>query len=315
MARSQSDSDVTMIGQTPATRELLRRLDLDVRMKLDGLLHGDYRGLVPGHGSELGETREYEPGDDVRRIDWNVTARLQETHVRETIADRELETSIVVDLSPSIDFGTAQREKRDLVLSAVGAIGMLTARVGNRVGALVMSPDRSAYIPPAQGRQHLMAILHRVADAPRAESGTADLADGLHRIGRHAVRRGLVVVVSDFIAPDGWQQGIARLATRHDVLAVEVVDPRELELPNVGLVTLTDPETGVQRDIPTHKASVRKQYAEAAAAQRASIETDLRRAGAAHVQLRTDRDWILDLANFIVRRRKRHDGASKPVTA
>ena len=167
MARSQSDSDVTMIGQTPATRELLRRLDLDVRMKLDGLLHGDYRGLVPGHGSELGETREYEPGDDVRQIDWNVTARLQETHVRETIADRELETSIVVDLSPSIDFGTAQREKRDLVLSAVGAIGMLTARVGNRVGALVMSPDRSAYIPPAQGRQHLMAILHRVADAPR----------------------------------------------------------------------------------------------------------------------------------------------------
>lgn len=307
-----TDADVTMIGQTPATRELLRRLDLDIRMKLDGLLHGDYRGLVPGHGSELGETREYEPGDDVRRIDWNVTARLQETHVRETIADRELETSIVVDLSPSIDFGTAQREKRDLVLSAVGAIGMLTARVGNRVGALIMTPERTSFIPPAQGRQHLMALLHRVAESPRAESGTGDLGAALHRIGRHAVRRGLVVVVSDFIAPDGWQQAMARLATRHDVLAVEVVDPRELELPNVGLVTLTDPETGLQRDIPTNKASVRRHYAEAAAAQRARIEADLRQAGAAHVQLRTDRDWILDLANFIVRRRKRHDGARKP---
>jgi uncharacterized protein (DUF58 family) len=123
------------IGDTPSTRELLRRLDLDVRMRLDGLLHGDYRGLIPGHGSELGETREYAPGDDVRRIDWNVTARLQKTYVRETIADRELETHFLIDLSPSLDFGTTQQEKRDLVFSVVAALGMLTARVGNRIGA------------------------------------------------------------------------------------------------------------------------------------------------------------------------------------
>ena len=309
-----SPSPGAMIGQTPATRELLRRLELDVRMKLDGLLHGDYRGLVPGHGAELGETREYEPGDDVRRIDWNVSARTQEVYVRETIADRELETHILVDLSPSIDFGTTQQEKRDLVLAGVGAIGMLTARVGNRLGAFIMSPGHDSYIPPAQGRQHLMAILHRVAEAPRATAGGVDLGDALHRLGRHASRRGLVVVVSDFIASDGWQSAIARLATRHEVVAVEVLDPRELELPDVGLVTLTDPETGAQLDVPTHKASVRRHYADAAAHQRAQIENALRQSGAAHLQLRTDRDWILDLARFIVRRRKRHDGARKPMS-
>ncbi|MGI9621550.1 MAG: DUF58 domain-containing protein [Acidimicrobiales bacterium] len=303
---------VPSIGQTPATRELLRRLDLDVRMKLDGLLHGDYRGLVPGHGSELGETRDYAPGDDVRRIDWNVTARMQATHVRETIADRELETHALVDLSPSVDFGTTQQEKRDLVLAAVAAIGLLTARVGNRFGAHIIGPDTAVSIPPAQGRAHLMAILHRLADAPRGSSGSVDLARGLHRLAGQARRRGLIVVVSDFIAPDGWQQRLARLSTRHDVLAVEVVDPRELEIPDVGLVVLTDPETGVQREVATNRSSVRKRYAEAAKDQRDHIAAGLRDAGVSHLQLRTDRDWILDLAQFMVGRRKRHDGAAKP---
>jgi uncharacterized protein (DUF58 family) len=295
------------IGQTPATRELLRRLDLDVRMKLDGLLHGDYRGLIPGHGSDLGETRSYLPGDDVRRIDWNVTARLQETHVRETVADRELETHIVVDLSPSLDFGTTHQEKRDLVLSIVGAIGMLTGRVGNRFGAMILSPDGVMSVPAAQGRPHLMGILHRVATAPRAAGGSADLGEALHRLAGHARRRGLVVVVSDFITPDGWQRPMARLGARHDLLAVEILDPRELELPNVGLVTMTDPETGAQREVATHKASVRRHYAEAAAAQRMQIASDLTTAGAGHLQLRTDRDWILDLAKFVIQRRKRND--------
>jgi uncharacterized protein (DUF58 family) len=305
------DATPPAIGQTPATRELLRRLDLDVRMKLDGLLHGDYRGLVPGHGSELGETREYAPGDDVRRIDWNVTARMQSTHVRETIADRELETHMLIDLSPSLDFGTTQQEKRDLLLSIVGAIGMLTARVGNRIGATILGPGTAAVIPAKQGRPHLMGILHRVATAPRATSGSADLGRGLEQLGGQARRRGLVVVVSDFITPDGWQRPMARLGTRHDLVAVEVIDPRELELPDVGLVTLTDPETGAQREVATHRASVRRQYAEAAADQRRRIADDIRTAGAGHLILRTDRDWILDLAQFALARRKHHDTPTK----
>ncbi len=304
-----ADLSPPAIGQTQATRELLRRLDLDVRMKLDGLLHGDYRGLVPGHGSELGETRVYEPGDDVRRIDWNVTARMFEPHVRESIADRELETHLLIDLSASLDFGTTQQEKRDLALSIVGAIGMLTARVGNRLGASILTPEGVTTIPAKQGRPHLMGILHRVANTPRSEGGSADLGLGLHRVAKQAQRRGLVVVVSDFLTSEGWQLPMGRLGARHDLLAVEVLDPRELELPNVGLVTLTDPETGAQRDVPTHKASVREAYAEAAADQRTRIAADLRQAGAGHLRLRTDGDWILDLARFVVQRRKRHETA------
>ncbi len=293
------------MGDTGSTRELLRRLDLDIRMKLDGLLHGDYRGLVPGHGSELGETREYQPGDDVRRIDWNVTARVQETHVRETIADRELETNLLIDLSPSLDFGTARQEKRDLVVASVAAIGLLTARVGNRLGASVLTPEGFTTIPPAQGRAHLMAILHRLNDTPRSDGGTVDMAVGLERIGSIARRRGLVVVVSDFLDSGPWQRPLARLATRHEVVAVEVLDPRELSLPNVGVITLTDPETGGQREVQTGKASVRKAYAEAAAQQRVDIADHLRKSGVGHVQLRTDEDWLMALAKFIINRRKR----------
>jgi uncharacterized protein (DUF58 family) len=156
-----------------------------------------------------------------------------------------------------------------------------------------------------------MMILHRLADAPRAPEGAADLAKGLHRLATQARRRGLIVVVSDFIAPDGWQKPMGRLGARHDLLAVEVVDPRELELPNVGLVTLTDPETGNQREVATNKASVRRAYAEAASAQRSDIDAALRKSGAGHLQLRTDRDWLFDLASFVITRRKRHDLAKR----
>lgn len=310
-----NDRLASVAGDSPATRELLRRLQLDVRMRLDGLLHGDYRGLVPGHGSELGEAREYEPGDDVRRIDWNVTARMHATHVRETIADRELESHLLVDLSPSLDFGTVVQEKRDLALSAVAAIGTLTNRVGNRLGAVIIHAGGHQTVPAAQGRVHLLGILHRIATTPRGETGSVDLAAGLHRLGTQARRRGLVVVVSDFLAPDGWQRPLGRLGARHDLLAVELVDPRELELPDVGTIVLTDPETGAQREVATHKASVRRRFAEAAAEQRARIATDLAQAGAAHLQLRTDGDWLLDIARFVGSRRKRHTAAKRPVGA
>ena len=162
--------------------EVLRRLDLAVAHKIDGLLHGEYQGLVPGHGSELGETRAYAPGDDVRRIDWNVTARTRTPYVRDTIADRELETWALVDLGPSMDFGTAHCEKRDLAVSAAAAIGFLTARTGNRFGALLATPDDVEVIPARGGRNHLMATLHRLVTAPRAESGTVDLGAAIEEI-------------------------------------------------------------------------------------------------------------------------------------
>jgi uncharacterized protein (DUF58 family) len=285
---------------------VLRRLELAVNRKLDGLLQGDYRGLIPGLGSELGETRAYQAGDDVRRIDWNVTARMPEPHVRETISDRELETWVCVDQSASLDFGTTTMEKRDLALAAVGAVGLLTAKIGNRFGAVIVRQDGVSQLPARQGRDHLMAVLHRLHTAPRADgSGEVDLAKGIRRLGSPQHRRGLAVVVSDLLAPDGWQREIQRVAQRHDVLVVEVIDPRELELPDVGMLSLVDPETGRLREVRTRDAKLRRRYAEAAREQREEHARFVRDAGADHLVLRTDRDWLFDLVRFVALRRKR----------
>lgn len=299
-----------MTGRTPPSanpdeHEVLRRLQLDVTRRLDGLLHGDYGGLVPGQGSELGETRLYSPGDDVRRIDWNVTARSLDTHVRTTIVDRELETRLVVDLSPSVDFGTASLEKRDLVLSAAGAIGFLTARVGNRLGGMLLHPDGNVVVPARQGRLHLIALLRRIQTLARAGSGTTDLASALRQLGTTSTRRGLIVIISDFLDSGDWTHELRRLGTRHDIVAIEVLDPRELALPNVGIVEFVDPESGARREVDTRKAKTRDAYAQAATEQRNRIARSLRKANVDHLQLRTDRDWLLDLTQFVVLRRER----------
>jgi uncharacterized protein (DUF58 family) len=300
------------VSREPA--EVLRRLELTVTRRLDGLLQGDYRGLVPGHGSEPGEARAYVPGDDVRRIDWNVTARMRETHVRETIADRELETWLLVDQSASLDFGTAEREKRELVVEAASAIGFVTARGGNRLGAVLLRPGGNPVtVPPRAGRMHLLAVLHQLLTAPRAEgAGDTDLASGIQRIGASMARRGLAVVISDFLGASSWEMPLRLLGVRHEVIVVEVIDPRELELPDVGLLQLVDPETGRMREVQTSDAGLRARYAAAAAEQRGAIAAALRRAGAAHLVLRTDRDWLRDLVAFMVMRRKLATGAAPP---
>ncbi|MFT7600850.1 MAG: hypothetical protein ACI8TP_003798 [Acidimicrobiales bacterium] len=288
------------------TREILRRLELDITRRLDGLLRGDHRGLVPGHGSELGETRQYAPGDDVRRMDWNVTARLQSPHIRETIAERELETWLVIDRSARLDFGTAGCEKRDLVLAAAGAAGFLTSRDGNRIGALIVGRPEPLIIPARGSRRHLLHILHSIAESPRIDGGGAtDLARAVERAGTLAKRRGLMVIISDFHVEPGWISQVRGAATKHDVLAIEVVDPSELELPNVGLLTVVDPATGEERDIPTHKPKVRRLYADAAASRRHTLATELHSARVDHLTLRTDQPWLDDLVMFLGRRKER----------
>jgi uncharacterized protein (DUF58 family) len=285
---------------------VLRRLDIVVRRRLDGLLHGEYMGLVPGHGSEAGETRMYMPGDDVRRIDWNVSARMTDPHVRETIADRELECWIVADDSPSLDFGTAFCEKRDLAISAAAAVGFLTHRTGNRIGAALVGPDGVEIVPARGGKDHLLAVLHRLIAAPRFDSGRTDLGAALLKVAGIARRRGLVVVVSDFLQPpETWQQRLAQIAVRHETLCIEVVDPREVELPSVGVLAMVDPRSGEVLEIQTANPKVRERYAEAAAAQRGAIAEAIRSAGADHLQLRTDRDWLLDIVHFVARRKDR----------
>jgi uncharacterized protein (DUF58 family) len=293
-------------AKVESTHEVLRRLELTITRKLDGLLQGDYRGLVPGHGSDLGETREYQPGDDTRRIDWNVTARMQVPHVRETIADRELETWMLVDQSASLDFGTADCEKRDLAVNGAASVGFLTARSGNRLGAILLRPGEGPLVVPARsGRVHLQALLHRVITAPRLDgAGPTDLATGIERLGATMRRRGLAVVISDWLDPTDWTMPLRRLAVRHDVLAIEVVDPRELTLSDVGMLHVVDPETGDVREIQTSDAGLRERYAAAAKQQRDDISQAIRSAGGHHLVLRTDEDWLRALVRFVMLRRQ-----------
>ncbi|MBW3580000.1 MAG: DUF58 domain-containing protein [Actinobacteria bacterium] len=299
-------------GRT-GTSELLRRLEVVITRRLDGVLQGDYRGVLPGPGSEAGEARVYQPGDDVRLIDWNVTARTGAAHVRMPIADRELSTWAVVDLSASLDFGTASCEKRDLAVAAVAAFGHLTARGGNRFGVVLVQSASAVSMPARSGRHHLLATLHRVAAAPRGDGGgPTDLGAALRLCGRVARRRGLVVVVSDFVGLPGWERPLRSLTARHDVVAVEVLDPRELELPDVGMLALVDPETGQRLEVQTANPKLRARYAEAAAGQREEHRRALRAAGADHLVLRTDRDWLGDLVGFVDRRRRRHAAAAIP---
>jgi uncharacterized protein (DUF58 family) len=297
---------------------VLRQLELLVSRRLDGLLQGDFQGLVPGGGSEAGDGRVYRPGDDVRRMDWNLTARTTVPHVRETIIDRELETWLFVDGSASLNFGTAGCEKRDLALFAAAAVGFLTARQGNRVGTVLTTADGTITRPPRSGRTQLLARLHELAayrapDASAARRPTTDLASAVEITSRVARRRGLVVVVSDFLEPQNWERPLRGLASRHDVLAVEVLDPRELEIPPVGLLMLVDPETGRRVEVQTGSAKLRARFAAAAADQRAGIAAAIRRAGVEHLQLRTDRDWLRDLVRFVVARRRRRAGRPLPV--
>ncbi len=296
------------------TEQVLRQLELQITRRLDGLLQGDYQGLLPGPGSEPGESRPYRPGDDVRRMDWSLTARTTVPHVTDEVADRELEAWVVVDGSASLDFGTARCEKRDLAVAAVAAVGFLTARIGNRLGAVVIGPEGARRIPARTGRTALYALLHELVTRPRAPegAGAADLAAGIRQLVQPPRRRGLAVVVSDFLAPSGWDAPLRALALRHQVLAVEVVDPRELELPSVGFLTLVDPETGRRLDVPTGKPRLRERYAAAAAAERAAIAAAIRRAGAAHLVLRTDRDWIRDIVGFVLSNRQRRGGFATP---
>jgi uncharacterized protein (DUF58 family) len=281
----------------------LGKLQLLVTRKLDGLLQGDYLGLLPGPGSEAGESREYRAGDDVRRMDWPVTARTTIAHVRQTVADRELETWMAVDLSASLDFGTGRCLKRDLAVAAAAAVSHLTVRGGNRIGAVVGTGDQLQRMPARSGRKEAQALLRTVAAIP-VRPGRSDLGGLIDALNRPPRRRGLAVVISDFmVAPAQWQRPLRKLGVRHDLLAIEIVDPRELELGDAGVMEFVDPETGRLHEVHTGDPALRHRYAAAAAAQRAAIASALRGAGAAHLRLRTDRDWLLDIVRFVAAQR------------
>ncbi|MBY6366177.1 DUF58 domain-containing protein [Rhodococcoides corynebacterioides] len=289
--------------EDPRLTSALRTLELTVRRRLDGVLHGDHLGLIPGPGSEPGDAREYQPGDDVRQMDWSVTARTTQPHVRQSVADRELETWLAIDLSASLDFGTAGCEKRDLVVAASAAIAHLTSGGGNRLGAVISTGDRVVRVPARGGRAHVQSLLKTVATTPHAADGTrGDLAGVVDSLRRPERRRGLAVVVSDFLGSTEWERPLRAIAARHDVLAVEVLDPRDLELPDVGDVVLHDPETGRTREFSV-TPQLRADFARAADDHRRRVEKILRGCNAPRLTLRTDGDWIADVVRFVSRRR------------
>lgn len=287
-------------------------LDLQVRRRLDGMLQGDHAGVRLGAGSEPEEVVRYRPGeDDVRRIDWNVTARTGEPHVWRTRAQHELDTWVLVDETPSMDFGTALVEKRDLAVWVTATVGLLTDGPGNRMGLARMTADGMRWRTPLPGRVGARRSLHEARRPARADRGGGpSLSAALTALARRQRRPGLRVVVSDFLEPDGrtgrpfpWEQALRRVAARHDLLVVEVIDPRELDLPDLGMLVLTDPETGRRREVWT-SPELRRRYAETAAAHRAAVSEAVVATGAGHVLLRTDTDWVRDLARFVVGRRR-----------
>jgi uncharacterized protein (DUF58 family) len=292
----------------------LRRLELTIVRKLDGFLHGEHLGILPGPGTELAEARLYRPGeDDVRRMDWAVTARTTEPHVRDVISDRELETWALVDLSGSMDFGTTDLEKRDLAIAAVATIGYLTMKMGDRFGGFVLRSGQMSRWPARSGRMALHAFLRSLFDTPRNTDGAvSDLTSAMEQMARANPRRGLRLVVSDFLdgvltddsQPLPWERAMKRLSLRHQVLAVTVSDPMEQAIPNVGVLLVTDPETGESREIDTGSRRTREQFTAVAAAHRERVSSTLRRCGAAHLELSTSRDWVMDIARFALTYRR-----------
>jgi uncharacterized protein (DUF58 family) len=294
---------VTTPSQLP-----IDRLELTVMHRLDGLLSGDYGGLFPGHGSERGEARPYVPGDDPRHIDWAVTARNHEPHVRDMISDHELDVWIVLDSSSSLGFGTGLTTKHEIAWWVAGAFGLLASTGGNRGGAVRTTPavgEKRPRVFPAQGGSaHTAAVLSGLRTEP-IDGDAGDLAGAMDMVSRAARRRGMVVVISDFLGDNGWERPLRRLASRHEVVAVEVLDPREVEIPDVGLVAVVDPETGQRRLLDTADGDVREAYARLSQSRRSEVADAFKRAGADHLVLVTDRDWVLDFVRFVSTRKSR----------
>jgi len=285
---------------------LLRRLEWTVIRRLDGLLHGDYRTLFRGFGLDLADLREYQYHDDVRHIDWNVTARLQTPYVREYNEDREVTAWFLIDLSPSVDFGSHQVKKRAIAVEFVAVLARLLTRHGNKVGALFYGDELDTVIPARSGRMHVLHLVHRMLARPeRTQSAPTDLAVFLKSAFQIMRRRSLVFILSDFISAGGWDEPLAHIAQRHEPIAVRLYDPLEMELPDLGLVVVQDAETGEQLFVDTHDRGFRRRFAEAAREREQALREAFRSAGVDALELATDGDLADAIMRFADLRKRR----------
>ena len=307
---------------------LLKRLEWTVIRRLDGLLQGDYRTLLRGAGLDFADLREYQHHDDVRHIDWNVTARLNTPHVRVFTEDREMAAWFLLDLTPSVDFGSGQQRKRDVLTQFVAVLSRLLTRHGNRVGALLYSGGDTldAFIPARSGRRHVLEMMHAMAvdrseargQAQGERSRNANTETHLRHLLQSAAalvrRRSTVFVVSDFISEPGWERALGQLAQRHEVVAVRLIDPLELDLPDLGLVTIRDAETGEQLLVDTADGGFRKRFARIAAQREADLQQGFVQAGVDVLELSTDDDLVQALTRFTDLRKSRSRMAAGSVS-
>ncbi len=292
--------------QQRSPEAVLRRLEWTVMRRLDGLLQGDYRTLFRGFGLDLADLREYQYGDDVRHIDWNVTARLQTPYVREYHEDREVTAWFLLDLSASVDFGSGEVRKRNVAADFVAVLARILTRHGNKVGALLYGEDVDTMLPARSGRRHVLSMLHAMLARPAPKRNQPTDLGELLASGAHLMRRrSLVFVVSDFISVPGWQERLGQLAQRHEVVAVRLHDPLEASLPDIGMLVVQDAETGEQVFVDTHDRGFRKRFAEAAQRRESELRAAFRKAGVDALELSTEDDLMDAIRRFADMRKRR----------
>jgi uncharacterized protein (DUF58 family) len=292
---------------------ILQRLDWQVIRRLDGLLQGDYRSLFYGYGVDFADLREYRPEDDIRHIDWNVTARMNTPYIRQYVEDREITAWFLLDLSPSVDFGTVQSLKRTVLIDFVATLARLLTRHGNRVGAMFYDGRSERRIertiPARGGRIQVLRLVNDLLKQPQLPHAPFTNLTPLIEGGLHAIkRRSLVFILSDFISAPGWERPLALLNRRHEVLAVRLWDPREVELPDIGPVVMEDAETGEQLYVDTHDRRFRARFEEAARKREATLSEAFKQAGVDVLSLSTEQDLVRAIVRFAASQRQRRGG-------
>src|SRR5262245_37089574 len=285
---------------------ILQRLDWHVIRRLDGLLQGDYRTLFYGYGVDFADLREYQPEDDVRYIDWNVTARMNTPYVRQYVEDREITAWFLLDLSPSVDFGTVQSLKRTVLIDFVTTLARLLTRHGNRVGAVFYGSRVERTIPARGGRIQVLRLINDLLKQPQLPKAPFTSLAPLIEAGLHTIkRRSLIFVISDFISAPGWERPLNLLSQRHEVLVVRLWDPREVELPDIGPIVMEDAETGEQLYVDRHDKKFRRRFYEAARQREAALSEAFKRAGVDALSLSTEDDLVKAIVGFAKRRQQR----------
>lgn len=290
-------------ARTP--ERILHRLDWQIIRRLDGMLQGDYRSLFRGFGVDFADLREYQPEDDIRYIDWNVSARMDTPYVRQYMEDREIIAWFLLDLTPSVDFGAMENQKREVLIDFVGVLSRLLTRHGNRVGAIMFGNGIQHRVPARGGRDHVLRLLNDLLKQPRLKRTLATNLTPLITGALHAIKkRSLIFIISDFISEPGWERPLTLLAQRHEVIAIRLWDPREMELPDVGPVVLEDAETGEQLYVDTHDKKFRQRFKEAAQKREADLSEIFKHAGVDVLPLSTEADLIHSIASFVMMRRQ-----------